>query len=292
MSETPPPPGQPEDPAVPPAGGYPPPPQPAGGYPPPGQPAGGYPPPPGYAAPPPGGYPTGPQTGVDVGAAFSWAINKFGQNAVVFLVLAGIVVVARILQYVFNNIITRAVYGCDVGDIRVENGRLVDICATSIGKSLTVSIIVGLVFAIVVALVSIGVYRAALKATLGETPSFSHFTSTEHLGAYIVVAIVYGLLSVLGLILLIIPGIIVIFLFQFSTFYALDKGYGVSAALSSSFNAVTKNFVPVLLAALINIVAGILGGVLFGLLTLVVLPFAALFTAHIYRQANREQIAP
>jgi hypothetical protein len=34
----------------------------------------------------------------------------------------------------------------------------------------------------------------------------------------------------------------------------------------------------------------ILGGMLFGLLTLLTLPFAALFTAHMYRQFNREPI--
>jgi uncharacterized membrane protein len=35
----------------------------------------------------------------------------------------------------------------------------------------------------------------------------------------------------------------------------------------------------------------ILGGLFFGLLTLVTLPFACLFTAHMYRQFNREPIA-
>ena len=116
-------------------------------------------------------------------------------------------------------------------------------------------------------------------------------TTGEHLGAYLVVAIVYGIATFAGLILCFIPGIIVIFLFQFAPLYALDKGQGVGEAFGNSYRAVTSNFVPVLLAALVNIVASFLGGILFGIFTLITLPFAALFTVHIYRQLNKEQIA-
>ena len=116
-------------------------------------------------------------------------------------------------------------------------------------------------------------------------------TTGEHLGAYLVVAIVYGIASFAGLVLCFIPGIIVIFLFQFAPLYALDKGQGVGEAFGNSYRAVTSNFVPVLLAALVNIVASFLGGILFGVFTLITLPFAALFTVHIYRQLNKEQIA-
>jgi uncharacterized membrane protein len=52
-----------------------------------------------------------------------------------------------------------------------------------------------------------------------------------------------------------------------------------------------SNLGPVVLAALVNIVASILGGLFFGILTLVTLPFAALFTVHVYRQLNSEPIA-
>ena len=83
-----------------------------------------------------------------------------------------------------------------------------------------------------------------------------------------------------------------IFLFQFAPFYALDKGQGVGQAFGNSYRAVTSNFVPVLLAALVNIVASFVGSILWGVLTLVTLPFAALFTAHIYRQVNSEAVAP
>ena len=133
-----------------------------------------------------------------------------------------------------------------------------------------------------------GIIRAALGRTQGVTPSFDQLTTGENLGAYIAVAIVYFLASAVGILFCILPGLIVIFLFQFSPFYALDKGQGIGEAFGNSYRAVTANFVPVLLAALVNIVISIF---IFGLLTLVLLPFAALFTAHVYRQLNREPIS-
>ena len=103
-------------------------------------------------------------------------------------------------------------------------------------------------------------------------------------------AIVYGLAISIGIVLCVVPGIIVAFLFQLAPFYALDKGQGVGEAFGNSYRATTQNFGPAILMTIINIVAAILGGLFFGLLTLVALPFAALFTAHMYRQFNREEI--
>ena len=81
-----------------------------------------------------------------------------------------------------------------------------------------------------------------------------------------------------------------LFLFQLGPYYILDKGVGVMQAFRSSVNVVTKNLGPALLMTLVNALAAILGGVLFGVLTLVTLPFATLFTAHMYRQFNGEPI--
>jgi uncharacterized membrane protein len=164
-------------------------------------------------------------------------------------------------------------------------------CATGLFANLGISLVLAVIFGALGILASIGVYRAALKRSQGETPDFSMLTSGEHLGKFLVVAILYGIASVVGLVLCIIPGIIVIFLFQFAPYYALDKGLSVGEAFGNSYKVVTSNFVPVLIAAIVNAVAAFLGGLLFGILTLVTLPFAALFTVHVYRQLNKEPIA-
>ena len=115
--------------------------------------------------------------------------------------------------------------------------------------------------------------------------------TTQYLGRYILYMIVFAILGVLGLILCILPGLLVFFFLQLGPYYILDKGYSVGDAVKASYSAVSKNIGPALIMTIINVLVQILGGLFFGLLTLVTLPFACLFTAHMYRQFNREPIA-
>ena len=284
------PPTPPEEPIVPSGDATPPPPPP----PPPAPPVGGTPPPP-PPPPPAGAAAAGNSSAVDIGSAFSWALAMFQKHAGILIGLAVPVFVLHALQSVISNaLINNASNNCvntqitqDAnGNVNIANG-----CTTGLFANLGISLIMSIIFSILIALATIGVYRAAIRRTQGVTPSFDQLTTGENLGAYIAVAIVYFLASAVGIVLCILPGLIVIFLFQFSPFYALDKGQGIGEAFGNSYRAVTANFVPVLLAALVNIVISILSGFIFGVLTLVLLPFGALFTAHIYRQLNHEPIS-
>ena len=58
----------------------------------------------------------------------------------------------------------------------------------------------------------------------------------------------------------------------------------------ASVRAVTRNFGPALLMTLINMMVLVIGGLFFGLFTLLTLPFSCLFTAHLYRQFNQEPV--
>lgn len=272
----PPPAAPPPPPPAPPVGGTPPPPPPVGGTPPP--------PPP----PPPSGVPMamGGTGNVDVSASFSWAIAKFQQHAGIFVALAAVVFALRAVQSLLNSALVNRSTNCVN-----PNGTLDPNCTTGIFANIGISLLLGVVFGALIWLASIGVYRAAIRRTQGVTPSFDQLTTGENLGPYFAVAIVYGIAVFVGLVLCFLPGLVVIFLFQFAPFYALDKGLSVGQAFGNSYRAVVANFVPVLLAALVNIVVGILSGFFFGLLALVLLPFGALFTAHVYRQLNHEAIA-
>jgi len=284
------PPTPPEEPIVPSGDATPPPPPP----PPPAPPVGGTPPPP-PPPPPAGAAASGNASAVDIGSAFSWALAMFQKHAGILIGLAVPVFVLHALQSVISNaLINNASNNCvntqitqDAnGNVNIANG-----CTTGLFANLGINAVVGLIFVILIMVATAGIIRAALGRTQGVTPSFDQLTSGANLATYLVVAIVYGLASFFGLLFCLLPGIIVIFLFQFSPYYALDKGQGVGEAFGNSYRAVTANFVPVLLAALVNIVASILSGFIFGLLSLVLLPFATLFTAHVYRQLNHEPIA-
>lgn len=103
---------------------------------------------------------------------------------------------------------------------------------------------------------------------------------------YIIVAIVSGILTAIGLVLCVIPGLLVVFFLLFAPIHAL-KGAGVGDALNWSFNAVKANVVPCIVLVLIGIVVGIIssfaggigGAVVAALLGLFIDPISSLLTA-------------
>ncbi len=233
---------------------------------------------------PPPPEPIGPRP--SVGIAISWAFDRFKVHAAAFIGLAAVVTVIQFVQQVgarpLENIIT------DCSDAQTA-GQL-NACSAAIGLSAIVAISISLVFGILAFIAQIGVQRAALRSTLGVAPTFSEMFTTQYLGRYLLFSLCYGLLAILGLILCILPGLAVLFLLQLGPYYILDKGYGVGEAMRASFSAVTKNFAPALLMSLFTFLVLLLGGLFYGILTLVALPFACLFTAHMYRQFNHESI--
>ena len=210
-----------------------PPPPPAGATPPPPPPP--PPPAPGAVPPPPApGYAAAPAAGssVDVGSAFSWAMAKFQQHAGIWIGLAAVVFVLQAVNQIISRVMANAAANnCSSAAVTInQDGSITGggvNCATGLFANIGITLVLGVIFGALVWLASIGVYRAALKRSQGETPDFSMLTSGENLGAYIVVAILYGIAIFVGLILCIIPGLIVAFLFQFAPLYALDKGQSV-----------------------------------------------------------------
>jgi uncharacterized membrane protein len=223
----------------------------------------------------------------DVGAAISWAFDRFKANAAGFVGLAAVVTVIYVLQNVGTNPLQNILVDCS----NPQTPGQVNACTAALGLSAIAAIVIALGFALLAFIAQIGVQRAAIRSTQGVPPTFSEMFTTQYLGRYILYMIVFAILGVLGLILCILPGLLVFFFLQLGPYYILDKGYSVGDAVKASYTAVSQNIGPALIMTIINVLVQILGGLFFGLLTLVTLPFACLFTAHMYRQFNREPIA-
>ncbi len=114
--------------------------------------------------------------------------------------------------------------------------------------------------------------------------------STRHLGRYLLYSVAAGLLIGVGLVLCLLPGLMAYLLLQFGFYFVLDRGTGVFAAIRASSSVVMANIGPAFSVATVNILALLLGGLLYGIPTLVTLPFACLFTAHMYRQFAGEPV--
>lgn len=317
MTDTPPPPSG----DVPPPGGYPPPPPP-GGYPPPPQggfppppqggyppppPPGGYPPPPppgGYPPPPPGGYPPPPpaQGGFappppgfgapgrqfSIGDAFTWAWNKFSKNAgpLILATLALIVIVGVLgflVQYAAAAVSPdRVAYVDDYEAIFAVNYS---------GAGILVLLLGYLVLLVVGATVTSAYIGGMLDIANGVPVTVGSFFRPRQVGAYIVLALIVGIVVGIGLALCVLPGLVASIFLLFSTVALLDRNLSPVDAVKASFDLAKNNFGPTLLTWLVTGALAVVGSFCFiGLL--VTAPLAILIEVYAFRKLSGADVAP
>jgi uncharacterized membrane protein len=300
----------------PPGGGYQQSPPQGGGYPP-AQQQGGYPqqqpgygqPPPGYPAQPPGGYQQGyggPPT-VDVGAAFSWAWNKFSKNAGPIIIATLIYgAVLGVLGAIFYGILIFAILG-SVGSVAslptttdAYGNTIVDPQAAADAGGLLGGIGIGaFLFIIIAALVMVVVGGAISSAYLGGLLDIANGTPVEvgsflkprSIGSVILASLIIGVVS--GISILVIVGPLVVAIFTiFTSVSIVERNLSPIDGIKNSFELVKANFVPVLLTYLLIYVITAVGGALCGIGLLVAWPVAQLLLIYTYRKLSGGQLAP
>lgn len=262
---TPPPP----PPPPPPSGATPPPPPPPGAYPP----AGAYPPPPAGYTPAPGyAQPVGAPA-FSVSEAFSYGWQGFSRNigplAIIALLVIAAQVVVQILRTLFDN-------------------WLLDTGASLLGTFISL-------------LIALGLIRAALIIIDGRRPTVEDVLDTDGIGVYIVASLLVAVLVTLGLVLCILPGLIVAFLFQFYGYAIVDRRVDATTsapnsdpigALRASFAITSANALPLILLGLLIMAANFVGALLCGVGLLVTIPMTAIAQAYAWRFFSRGTIAP
>lgn len=288
-------------PPPPPGWGYPPPP--AGGYPPPGAypppPPGAYPPPPGgYPPPPPaqGGYaPPPPGYGAprySIGEALGWAWNKFTKNPVPLIVAT---FVFWLIGFALNLLVRVAMDAVspetftsyDAGDTLIETTT-----STLTGGGIAV-LILGAIIQIAVkgAIASAG-YGGLLDIANGQSVSIGSFFRPRNITAVVVAVLIVDVLTAVGLLLCIIPGLAVMLFAWFTTVAIVDRNLSPVDGIRASIDIVKANFGQVLLAALTFIALIIVGALLCGVGLLVAVPVAYLFLVYTYRMLSGGSVTP
>lgn len=329
MTQPPVPPGdQPPGGYPPPGSGYPPPPPPAGGYPPPPPAAGGYPPPPpgygfppppppGYGFPPPpaeGGYPPPPPPGYGypppppaaggyyppppgagrpaftVGEGLSWAWNKFSKNAMP-LVLAtlvfGVVVMALsaavspLLQAVSPQTFETISAGGDV----VEG-------TTETGPALAVLILINIVQVVIGGAIASAYFGGLLDIANGQQVSVGSFFRPRNIASVVLAALIVALVSSVGLLLCILPGLLVSIFAWFTTVAIVDRNLSPIDGIKASIDIVKGKFWTVVGAWLTSTAITVVGALLCGIGLLVAAPVAYLFQVYAYRKLSGGSVAP
>ena len=103
-------------------------------------------------------------------------------------------------------------------------------------------------------------------------------------------ALIIGVLTFIGFILCIIPGIVVIFLTSYTLYFVVDRGLGAVDAIKASFNMVKDNAGVLILFFLATVAAWIVGtcACLVGLL--VAIPVVIIAQAYTFRTLNGDPV--
>jgi len=226
---------------------------------------------------------------IDIGAAFRWGYVAFKRKTGVLIGLAAIVVVIFIIQGFgsgpITDILERTLADC-------ENLASAE-CQAAVNNSMSailVTLVMSVFFTALASIAKYGVYRASIGLSKDRLPLLTDMLPEAHFGAFALFAVIYSLATIVGLGLCIVPGLVVILFFQLTPFYILDKGMSVSDALRASASAARANIVPMLILTVFIVGTMLIGSIFFGVLTLLLLPYSLLVTAHVYRQINAEQV--
>lgn len=134
-------------------------------------------------------------------------------------------------------------------------------------------------------MVQIGFTKIIIDLHDGKPLNYSHFYSLYRLTLrFLGASILYGLIVMVGFILLVIPGIIWAIKFQFYSFLIVDKGVGIMDSLKQS-SAMTEGVkVDLFLFALLLVAINIIGAVALGVGLFVTIPTTIMATVFVYRK--------
>ncbi len=308
-SNFPPPGGYPPPPAggygtPPPAGGYGTPP-PAGGYgtPPPGwgypapgaYPPGAYPPPPpaegGYFPPPPGGYGP-PANSYSVSEGLAWAWNKFTKNAGPLVVATLVFWLVGLLLNWLSQLVLEAVSPETFTAYDTADGIIETATRTLTGGGIAVLILATIVQIIVKGAIASAGYAGLLDIANGQPVTIGSFFRPRNIVAVVIAGLMVDILTIVGLIACILPGLAIIVFTWFTTVAIVDRNLSPIDGIRSSIDIVKANFGSVLLAWLTFLALIIVGALMCGVGLLVTVPVAYLFLVYTYRRLSGGSVAP
>jgi hypothetical protein len=130
-----------------------------------------------------------------------------------------------------------------------------------------------------------GMTRIVLAFVEGRKPDFSEILYVGNLlWPYFIASILFGLIIAVGLILLIVPGLIFLTMYQFYALFIFDQRAGIIDSLKRSA-ALTKGVRwDIFLFMLASLGVNILGLLALGVGLVITIPMVLLAQAHIYRQ--------
>lgn len=276
------PPYPPQDPNLPPSAATPPPTPPYGG-------SYGTPPPP---PPPPthdgeGGYGGYGYPAYDVIEAVKYGWKKFMENAGAFLVLGLLAILIPGALSLIGSL------GSSTSATVIDNPGVSDIVKITAGGG---SGVVGFLFSLAAQVASLvitaALVRGALDVTEGRKASIGAMFSRWNLLTVLLLSIVVGIATTVGLLMCILPGLAVMFFTYFATYFVVGEGQGVIDAIKSSLRFTADNAGNLLLLFLLAFVIVILGACACLVGLLVAIPVTTIAAAYTFKSLRNQPVAP
>ncbi|OUZ09981.1 hypothetical protein BHE97_09240 [Aeromicrobium sp. PE09-221] len=240
--------------------------------PPPGGPDSGYPP---QGPPPPSG-------GYEVAAAFSWAWARFKENL-------GPLVLSVLIISAISGAISTATTLPTIGE---DSSTMTTADALRFSAATGVwNLVGGLLTAIIVAPLTLNLVRMFLAIADGRRPDIGDLFKTDLIGPAILLGLLTWVLTIVGLILCIVPGLIFVFGAAYSTYMMADRGLSPWESIKASFGVYQINLGMALVGVLLGGIiagAGVIAcfvGVLF------TAPIGGLFITYAFRRLTGGVVA-
>ncbi|MBV9922873.1 MAG: hypothetical protein JOY78_18745 [Pseudonocardia sp.] len=218
---------------------------------------------------------TGPApTALSVGAAIRYGWERFKANPWTWI---GAVVIAAVIQGVLNGLFgNRSTFRVD-----------------TFGQSFwTVGWIVGSIVTTVVGyLINAAFVRGALHEVDGRRPGLGAFFRFTNVGNVILASVLVGVMTAVGLILLVIPGLIVAFLSWWTLQFVIDRDDSAVEGIRASFRCISSQAGTLFLLALALIGINIVGAIPFGLGLLITVPLSTIASTYAYRVVSGRGVA-
>ena len=138
---------------------------------------------------------------------------------------------------------------------------------------------------VVSATFALGLFRIYLRFRDGEKPIFENlFDGLTRAHVMVGAAIIAGVAIVMGLVLLVVPGIIMLLRLWFVGFVLVDDRVGPIDAIQRSWDITRGHTMDLLVFFIVLVGLNILGAVCLGVGLLVTIPMTGLAMAYIYRE--------
>lgn len=156
--------------------------------------------------------------------------------------------------------------------------------------------VIGLVFNILAGLVAALFVAAAVRGALdvveGTPVTFGGMFERWDKVQVIIAALVLNVAISIGLVLCVLPGLVIIFLTWFTTFFIVGAGLGAFDAIAASFRFTTANFGNLIVLALLNVLVMIAGIIACLVGLFVAYPVVLLAGAYTFRRLHGQPVAP